>query len=119
MLAKSIQGVKLWTLHDFPWTCNALCVTIAVMETPMKRYIKVLARKNVKLAKEKWFDELGNPNLHTLRSLTESYGFAVALGDLLLLEGRWYVTHAGLLRLAARSRCCGSKYNRFLNSVIQ
>jgi hypothetical protein len=42
-----------------------------------------------------------------LRSLTESYGFAVALGDLLLLEGRWYVTHAGLLRLAARSRCRG------------
>ncbi len=73
----------------------------------MKRYLKILARRNVKLAKEKWFDELGNPNLHMLRSLTESYGFAVALGDLLLLEGRWYVTHAGLLRLAARSRCHG------------
>jgi hypothetical protein len=73
----------------------------------MKRYFKLLARRNVKLAKEKWSDELGNPNLHMLRSLTESYGFAVAVGDLLLLEGRWYVTHAGLLRLAARSRCRG------------
>ena len=73
----------------------------------MKRPFKILARRNVKLAKEKWFDELGNLNLDTLRSLTESYGFAIALGDLLLLEGRWYVTHAGLLRLAARSRCLG------------
>jgi hypothetical protein len=71
----------------------------------MKRSFNQLARRNVRLAREKWFDGLGNPHLQMLRSLTESYGFAVALGDLLLLEGRWYVTHAGLLRLAAR-RCC-------------
>ena len=71
----------------------------------MKTHCNVLARKNVKLAKEKWLLELGKPHLDTLRSLTETYGFAVALGDLLLLEGRWYVTHAGLLRLAARNRC--------------
>src|SRR5271169_3996728 len=75
--------------------------------TSMKRHFTQLARRNVKLAKEKWFDELANPHLQMLRSFTESYGFAVALGDLLLLEGRWYVTHAGLLRLAARSRCHG------------
>ena len=31
----------------------------------------------------------------------------VANGDLLLLEGRWYVTHGGLLRIATRMRCCG------------
>jgi hypothetical protein len=61
----------------------------------------------VKLAKGKWFDELGKHDLQILRSLTENYGFAVALGDLLLLEGKWYATHAGLLRLAARSRCHG------------
>ncbi len=71
----------------------------------MKRHCNVLERRNVKLAREKWRSELGNSHLDMLRSLTESYGFAVALGDLLLLEGRWYVTHAGLLRLAARSRC--------------
>jgi hypothetical protein len=29
------------------------------------------------------------------------------LGDLLLLENGWYVTHAGLLRLARRRRCVG------------
>jgi hypothetical protein len=73
----------------------------------MNRKCSLLARTNVKLAKGKWFDELGKHHLQILRSLTENYGFAVALGDLLLLEGKWYATHAGLLRLAARSRCHG------------
>jgi len=73
----------------------------------MNRKFSLLARTNVKLAKGKWFDELGKHDLQILRSLTENYGFAVALGDLLLLEGKWYATHAGLLRLAARSRCHG------------
>jgi hypothetical protein len=73
----------------------------------MKMNFDQLARRNVKLAKGEWFNELGKQHLQILRSLTENYGFAVALGDLLLLEGKWYVTHAGLLRLAARSRCHG------------
>jgi hypothetical protein len=33
----------------------------------------------------------------------------VATGDLQFLEGRWYVTHAGLLRIAQRKHCCGIK----------
>jgi len=73
----------------------------------MKNAIGKLARKNVKLAKGKWTGALNSHQLHVLRSLTENYGFAVALGDLLLLDGGWYVTHAGLLRLATRSRCNG------------
>jgi hypothetical protein len=73
----------------------------------MKGNFDLLARRNVKLARGKWSDELGNHHLQSLRPLTKDYGFAVALGDLLLLEGKWYVTHAGLLRLAARSRCHG------------
>jgi hypothetical protein len=32
---------------------------------------------------------------------------SIASGDLLLLDGRWYVTHNGLLGLARRSRCVG------------
>jgi hypothetical protein len=77
------------------------------MEGFVKRNFGQLTRRNVKLAKRKWLGELGQNHLQTLRSLTENYGFAIALGDLLLLEGKWYVTHAGLLRLAARSRCHG------------
>jgi len=35
------------------------------------------------------------------------YGFSLALGDLLYLDRRWYVTHSALLRLANRGRCSG------------
>jgi hypothetical protein len=73
----------------------------------MKRNLDLLVRRNSKLTKGKWSDALGKPHLQILRSLTKNYEFAVALGDLLLLDGGWYVTHAGLLRLAARSRCHG------------
>jgi hypothetical protein len=38
---------------------------------------------------------------------SEQFQLSVASGDLLFLEHRWYVTHAGLLRLSRRSRCCG------------
>jgi hypothetical protein len=73
----------------------------------MKKEFSNLVRKNAKLAKAKWFNELDKYRLQALQSLTENYGFAVALGDLILLQGSWYVTHAGLLRLAARSHCHG------------
>jgi len=32
---------------------------------------------------------------------------SIANGDLLMIEGKWYVTHSGLLRLARRQRCRG------------
>jgi hypothetical protein len=63
-------------------------------------------RSNVKLAREMW----GEPSRLTLRSLREltfKYSLSVAAGDLQLLDGRWYVTHSGLLQLASRRGCCG------------
>jgi len=35
------------------------------------------------------------------------YGLSVSAGDLQYLDEKWYVTHAGLLRLAQRKRCAG------------
>jgi hypothetical protein len=78
----------------------------------MIKHVSRLVRANVRLARGKWFSDISTVQLQFLRSLTETYGFAVALGDLILLEGRWYVTHAGLLRLAARSRCHGIQVQR-------
>jgi hypothetical protein len=52
---------------------------------------------------------LSTNSLHTLAELTDTYRFSVAAGHLQLLDGRWYVTHAGLLRLAFRRRCGGIK----------
>jgi hypothetical protein len=63
-------------------------------------------RSNVKLARFLWGD-LSRGSLQSLKELTKKYGFSVAAGDLQLLDGRWYVTNAGLLRVAQRRRCAG------------
>jgi hypothetical protein len=39
--------------------------------------------------------------------LTQRYQFSLVAGDLILLDGRWYATHTGLLGLARRHRCAG------------
>jgi hypothetical protein len=65
-------------------------------------------RLNAKLARATW-GELSRTAVRGLRNLTEEYDLSVATGDLQFLEGRWYVTHAGLLRIAQRKYCCGIK----------
>jgi hypothetical protein len=42
-----------------------------------------------------------------LNALTRDFGFSVAAGELLIINGHWYVTHTGLLRLARHKRCRG------------
>jgi hypothetical protein len=63
-------------------------------------------RRNISLAR-KWLGKLGPQRYQALANLSQSYGFSIALGDLLLLDGKWYVTHTGLIRLAGRRRCHG------------
>ena len=61
---------------------------------------------NRRLARRLW-KGLSRPAMNNLDDLTISYGLSVSSGDLLLLEGRWYVTHSGLLALARRNHCAG------------
>jgi hypothetical protein len=61
---------------------------------------------NSKLARATW-SGLPRGAMRTLRALTEEHGLLVATGDLQFLDGRWYVTHAGLLRIARSKKCCG------------
>ena len=73
----------------------------------MKRNV-VTFRSNAKLARQLW----GEPSrvaLRSLRELTARYSLSVAAGDLQFLDGRWYVTHSGLLHLASRRGCRGIK----------
>src|ERR1039457_7402325 len=62
--------------------------------------------RNVRLAKQRW---AGLPRiaLTALRELSREYRLSVALGDLLYIDERWYVSHAGLLRIAQRKKCSG------------
>jgi len=61
---------------------------------------------NLSLAQTAW-GELSPTLSQGLEELTKRYGLSVALGDVQQIEGRWYVTHAGLLRTAQRRRCHG------------
>jgi hypothetical protein len=69
----------------------------------MKKYSDQV-RRNTVLAQTTW-GELSSTLLRGLEDFTVRYGLSVALGDLQQIEGRWYVTHAGLLRIAQRRRC--------------
>jgi hypothetical protein len=42
-----------------------------------------------------------------LRELTTALRLSVSRGELIFIDSKWYVTHAGLLRIALRERCCG------------
>ncbi len=63
-------------------------------------------RKNAKWARTTWGIR-SKKLLDQLKELTLRYMLSVAGGDLQVLDGRWYVTHSGLLRIANRSRCSG------------
>ena len=65
-------------------------------------------RSEVNLARRKWVS-VGREKIAELRRLVCKYHLSVALGDVLYINSNWYVTHAGLLRLAHRSRCSGIK----------
>ena len=60
----------------------------------------------MRLARQLW-GRLSRPTIIFLKELLETSSFSVASGDLLLLNGHWYVTHAGLLHVAVHHKCLG------------
>ena len=69
-------------------------------------------RSEIDLAQQIW-DWVERPKFSELRNLVRLYRLSVALGDVSYIDGRWYVTSAGLLRLAHRVGCSG------IRSVLQ
>ena len=63
-------------------------------------------RINKRLAEQSW-GRLSSRLATSLRNLTSDYGLSVGKGDIIFLDGHWYITHSGLLRLASRRRCAG------------
>jgi hypothetical protein len=62
--------------------------------------------RNARLAKQRW-GRLPRTALIALRELSRQYRLSLVLGDMLYLDERWYVSHAGLLRIAQRKKCSG------------
>jgi hypothetical protein len=69
---------------------------------------------NKQVARHRW-PELRESDLRLLESLSSQHSLAIEAGDLMFLEHGWYVTHAGLLRLAQRNSCVGI----FVNLVAE
>jgi hypothetical protein len=59
------------------------------------------------LAKQLWRGYSSSAHDEQLKLLVGEHGLSLAAGDLLLIDGKLYVSHAGLLRLAKRKRCSG------------
>ena len=65
-----------------------------------------LIRQNRRLIKQLY------PNtqaivLHALSDITRAFRLSVLRGDVMCIDGKLYVTHSGLLRIAVRRRCLG------------
>jgi hypothetical protein len=73
----------------------------------MKRH-SITWLANARHAQSIW-GRLPSTSMSALKQLTQRFSLSVAEGDLLFLEGRWYVTHSALLRIAQRRRCSGIK----------
>lgn len=76
------------------------------MQTKKLRSGVNLVRQNLQIVK-KLYPELCEQQLVALRELTRTLGLSILRGGVLYINGRWYVTHAGLLQIALRRRCLG------------
>jgi hypothetical protein len=61
---------------------------------------------NIESAEAKW-GPLSSDLVDGLKGLTTRHHLSVNQGDVICLNGGWYITHAGLLKLAKRKRCAG------------
>jgi hypothetical protein len=76
---------------------------------PVKQKLqwRLLAIRNVRFARRMW--EASRDQVAALRDLTTELQLSVAAGHLKLIDTNWYVTHAGLLRIAQRNHCSGMR----------
>jgi hypothetical protein len=65
-----------------------------------------MMRQNLSAAKLR-YSGLRPKDLKSLRDLTSALRLSVSKGEVLFIDGTWYVTHGGLLQIAVRRRCRG------------
>ena len=76
------------------------------MNTHSKKNVP-LSRRNLRLARSRWGRHLGVALEQALAAWSEEFRISIESGDLILIEGKWYITHSGLLRLARHKKCSG------------
>src|SRR5215472_17660553 len=79
-----------------------------------------LLHSNITIAQATW-GVMAEIALRPLAKLTKLYGLSLSAGNLVLLDGRWYITHSGLLHIAPRRHCFAIKtslQSKFSNCVV-
>ena len=74
-------------------------------DTRPVRNFKKLLRENVRLARGT--APFSSRATDLLASITKDFQFSFKAGELQIINGNWYVTHTGLLRLSRRRKCSG------------
>jgi hypothetical protein len=74
------------------------------MHSPSSQSNATLVRQNLRVVK-RLYPTLRQQDRTSLRNLTRMLQLSISAGELRHLDGQWYVTHAGLLRVAARRHC--------------
>ena len=88
-----------------------------------------LFQRNRRAAKRTLGRALGSRMIAQLKAWGRDHGFSIDAGELQVIDGNWYSTHTGLLRLARRKKCrgihveavdslCDSVANRFVLKAI-
>jgi len=67
--------------------------------------LKKLLRENIRLAQGTV--PFSSRAVDILASITREFQFSYKVGELQIIDGNWYITHTGLLRLARRRKCRG------------
>ncbi len=69
-----------------------------------------ISESEIQVAQKLWGD-LPQVSIDSLMGLVKRFGVSVSLGDIQYMDGRWYITHSGLLQIAQRRRCAGLRTN--------
>src|SRR5260370_965163 len=103
---KTLDNAKHDAIHCLTMrSTRSLSIMLKTNHDPKKS--ASLVRQNTKHAKLFWSGELEQSNLTALKKLTRESGLSIASGEVLWLNHGWYVTSAGLLRVAKENGCDG------------
>jgi hypothetical protein len=96
-LTQAVKVISLCSLKDYSYQ----------EDFSVKKATEVnLVRQNLRLVK-KLYPNLTRGDLRRFRELTQAHLLSVLQGEISCIDGKWYVTHAGLLHIALRARCFG------------
>src|ERR1700739_1790272 len=73
----------------------------------MTKNARLSIAAGIAYARRHWPSECSKVVLSKLRELSTTFSISVVRGEVCLINGTWYITNGGLLRIAQKRRCIG------------